>query len=178
MNRCMSFGIILAVSLMGIGSAHAQTAVPKKESVRAVISKVLSIGTSRYNSSAQSVSAKGVQMSMLVTAERWTQGAGGRFSATEKITQLNFVLPSRMSNVGIGTSICLERLEALRAGGTVKRKLELNFGGYKEGAGNYVATDILGCGEIASVVTPVATPTPKPTASPTPRPTATPTPKR
>ena len=177
MNRCMSFGIILAVSLMGVCSAHSQSQIPqpKKESVRALLSKVSSIGTARYNSSAKAASAKGVRMSTLVTGERWTQASGGSFSATEKISQLNFVLPSRMSNVDITTTICLDRLEALRASSSTKGRLELNFTGFREGTGNYIVTEVLGCGEVAPVST---QPVVKPTATPTPKPTATPTPKR
>jgi hypothetical protein len=96
-------------------------------------------------------------LSAVVAGERWTQASNGTFSATEKLVQLNFVLPSRMANADINTTICLDRLEALRAGASTKSKLELNFSGYREGDGNYIVADILGCGEIATV----STPTPK-----------------
>ena len=176
MNRCTSFGIILAVSLMSVCSAHGQASAPKEESVRTVISKVSSIGTHSYNSSAKDVSAKGVRMSTLVNGERWVMGSGGNFSATEKVSQLNFVLPARLANADTNTTICLERLEALRLTGS-KTKLELNFAGYKQGDGNYIVTNILGCGEIQQpTVLPAVKPTPKPTS--TPRPTVTPAPKK
>lgn len=148
MNRYKVFGIILAGAFMSVCPAFAQNEERERELVRAVLSKVTSIGTSKDNSLIRPVSARGVQMSALVTGERWTEEGEGAFSRTEKITQLNFVLPSRMSNVDINTSICLERLEALRATSSTKLKLELNFAGYREDEGNYIVTDVLGCGEI------------------------------
>lgn len=181
MNRCKSFGITLAVSLLSVCSAYGQgatatpSAAPKMESFRAVLSKVSSIGTNRYNSSVKAVSAKGVRLSAIVTGERWVQGSNGSFSATDKITQLNFILPSRMSGADTNTTLCLELFNALRASGSTKTKLELNFAGYRNGEGNYIVKDILGCGEIQQVTT---LPVVKPTATPKPKPTATPTPKR
>ena len=153
MNPYTQIGIILAGSVMSVCSAYAQNEEREKEWVRAVLSKVASIGTSRDNSLISAVSARGVQMSALVTGERWTEEKEGTLSPSEKITQLNFVLPSRMANVDINTSICLERLEALRASSSDKSKLELNFAGYREDEGNYIVTDVLGCGEISPVNT-------------------------
>lgn len=149
MNRYQVFGIILAGTLMTVRPGFAHNEERERELVRAVLSRVTSIGTSKDNSLIRAVSARGVQMSALVTGERWTEEREGTLSPTEKITQLNFVLPSRMSNVDINTSICLERLEALRASTSTKLKLELNFAGYREDEGNYIVTDVLGCGEIA-----------------------------
>lgn len=149
MNRSQVFGIFLAASLMSVFPAFAQHEGREREFVRAAMSKVTSIGTSQDNSLIRAVSARGVQMSALVTGERWEEESEGTLSRTEKITQLNFVLLSRMSNVDINTSICLERLEALRASSSSKLKLELNFAGYSEGEGNYIVMDVLGCGEIA-----------------------------
>jgi hypothetical protein len=173
MNRHKVFVIILTGSIMSACPAFAQNEEREKEWVRAVLSKVTSIGTSKDNSIVRAVSARGVQMSALVTGERWTEEREGTFSPTEKITQLNFVLPSRMSNVDINTTICLERLEALRASGADKSKLELNFAGYCEGEGNYIVTDVLGCGDISPVKNshghkPTAQPTLKPIDPPVP----------
>jgi hypothetical protein len=152
--------------MMSVCSAYAQHEEREKELVRSVLSKVTSIGTSKDNSLISAVTARGVQMSALVTGERWTEEKDGTLSPSEKITQLNFVLPSRMSNVDINTSICLERLEALRASSPAKSRLELNFAGYREDEGNYIVTDVLGCGEISPVNTPRDR---KPTASSRPR---------
>lgn len=106
-------------------------------------------------------------MSALVTGDRWSQSAGGNFAATEKVTQISFVLPSRMSIMDTETSICLDRLESLRANGSSGGKMELNFEGRRVDTGNYIVHRILGCGDLAVVsILPAAKPTPKPTAKP------------
>lgn len=179
MNRFGVMGIILAMSLVSVGAAHGEkkpsTNSSKEESMRIVLSKVSSIGTAKGNSSIKPVSGNGIRMSALVTGDRWSQGSGGNFAATEKVVQLNFVLPSRMSIADTETSICLDRLEALRAGGATAPKLELNFEGRRVEAGNYIVHRVLGCGDIAAASTqPVLKPTPKPTPKVTPKPATTP----
>jgi hypothetical protein len=109
-------------------------------------------------------------MSALVTGERWIQGAGGSFSAAEKIAQINFVLPSRLSIVDATTGICLDRIEALKTAGSAGTKLELNFKGRRMEQGNYLVTEVRGCGEISTVsILPVGRPTPKPSSTPAPK---------
>ena len=181
MNRFGIFGIMMAFSLVGVCSAQGQSkgTTPKGESMRVVLSKVSSIGTSKFNSSVKPVAGNGIRMSALVAGDRWSQSNGGSFAATEKISQLHFVLPSRMSIADTETSICLERLAALRAGGATAGKLELNFEGRRVEAGNYIVHKVFGCGDIGAVsILPVIVPTPKPTATPVRTPTPTPTPKK
>ena len=177
MNRFGVFGIILAVSLLGVSAAQGQSraTTAKGESLRVVLSKVSSIGTSRSNSSVKPVAGKGIRLSALVSGDRWSQGNGGSFAATEKVSQLHFVLPSRMSIADTETSICLDRLAALRASGSTIGKLELNFEGSRVESGNYIVHKVFGCGDIgAASILPVVVPTPKPTATPA----RTPTPKK
>lgn len=171
MNRFGVLGIIVAVSLVGVCSAYGQKKPAKEpakgEAMRVVLSKVSSIGTAKNNSSVKPVSGTGVRMSALVTGDRWSQSAGGSFAVTEKVSQISFVLPSRMSIVDTETAVCLDRLESLRASGTSAGKLELNFEGRRVESGNYIVHRILGCGDIALVtILPVVTPTPKSTATP------------
>ena len=171
MNRFGVLGIIVAVSLVGVCSAYGQKKPAKEaakgEAMRVVLSKVSSIGTAKNNSSVKPVSGTGVRMSVLVTGDRWSQSAGGSFAVTEKVSQISFVLPSRISIMDTETSICLDRLESLRANGSSGGKVELNFEGRRVDSGNYIVHRILGCGDL-SVVTflPVVKPTPKPTATP------------
>lgn len=170
MNRYTSFGIILAASLISVWSAYGQNKGVKEGSFRVVLSKVSSIGTAQNNSNIKPVSEKGARISALVAGERWSQGAGGSFSATEKIGQINFMLPSRMSIVDATTEICLDRIQALRSAGAAGGKLELNFKGRQLDQGNYLVAKVLGCGEISTVsVLPVVKPTPKPARTPAPK---------
>lgn len=171
MNRFGVLGMIIAVSLAGVCSAYGEKKPAKDsakgEAMRVVLSKVSSIGTAKNNSSVKPVSGTGVRMSALVTGDRWSQSAGGNFAATEKVTQISFVLPSRMSIMDTETAICLDRLESLRRSGTSAGKLELNFEGRRVESGNYIVHRILGCGDLSVVsILPVAKPTPKPTATP------------
>ena len=177
MNRFRVMGIILTFSLVSVGFAHGQSkaTTTKGESIRIVLSKVSSVGTSKSNSSVKPVAGKGIRLSALVSGDRWSQGNGGSFAATEKVSQLHFVLPSRMSIADTETSICLDRLAALRASGSTIGKLELNFEGSRVESGNYIVHKVFGCGDIgAASILPVVVPTPKPTATPA----RTPTPKK
>ncbi len=171
MNRFGVLGIIVAVSLVGVCSAYGQKKPAKEpakgEAMRVVLSKVSSIGTAKNNSSVKPVSGTGVRMSVLVTGDRWSQSAGGSFAVTEKVSQISFVLPSRISIMDTETSICLDRLESLRANGSSGGKVELNFEGRRVDSGNYIVHRILGCGDLSVVtILPVVKPTPKPTATP------------
>lgn len=191
MKNYFQVGLLILVTALASRDAHGQGSSSgsaqgdRSESIRVVLSKVHGLGTVDHNASAKSVSHKGVRMIALTRGDRYSQSSTGTFSITDQVSQLNFVLPSRVYALSVRESVCLDRLQGMRISSATTDKLELSFQGKKIGNGSYVVTQILGCGDVVTGQALPATPTPRatvvptvrPTSTPTPRPTATPTPR-
>lgn len=189
MRSSLRFGFLALVVALGVSEAQAQaraaggavqSAGAKEEPIRVVLSKVSGLGTADHNVSAKSISYKGVRMIALTAGDRYSLSANGSFAITDQVSQLNFVLPSRVYSLSVRESVCLERLQGMRIAGNASGKMELTFKGKQLANGNYVVLQILGCGDLVTGAAQPGTPTPapRPTATPTVRPTATPTPRR
>jgi hypothetical protein len=183
MRNVIRIGLITFVAALGAFDAQAQVqgGGPKdSESIRVVLSKISGLGTADHNASAKPVSYKGVRMIALTAGDRYSLASNGTFAITDQVSQLNFVLPSRLFSLSVRESVCLDRLQGMKTAGNASGKMEISFKGKKLANGNYVVLEMLGCGDLVTAAAQPGQPipTPRPTATPTPRPTATATPKK
>lgn len=140
-----------------------RVAVPDNATIRVVLTKVHGLGTAEYNASAKPSRTRGVRLVALVAGKRISADASGNFKVNGLVSQLDFELPSRTIALSTREDVCLDGLTRLTSSTSPTAAFELTFRGKQIAAGRYLASEILGCGDVVPVaaLAPTATPTPK-----------------